>query len=188
MDNLRTVLIVVASLVIIALLIHGLWINKKERSSLFKSGKKDNLTPNTQQFEDIYSDEDEDDVILLPPRSKTNQTTTNNPSEKVVVMEEEQIPRQEDLFSNDDNATNEPTINFQPDILSDEIVTPKIENNVSEASKSTQSRADKPSEKQEKFNKEDNEEQETDIIILNVTGINNKSLQGDVLLASIMLK
>ena len=186
MDNLRTVLIVVASLVIIALLIHGLWINKKERSSLFKSGKKDNLTPNTQQFEDIYGDEDEDDVILLPPRSKTNQTTTNNPSEKVVVMEEEQIPLQEDLFSNDDNATNEPTINFQPDILSDEIVTPKIENNVSEASKSTQSRADKPSEKQEKFNKEDNEEQETDIIILNVTGINNKSLQGDVLLASIM--
>ena len=187
MDNLRTVLIVVASLVIIALLIHGLWINKKERSSLFKSGKKDKFTPNTQQFEDIYSDEDEDDVILLPPRSKTNQSATNDPNEKVVAIEEEQIPRQEDLFSNDDDdATNEPNISFQLNILSDEIVTPKNEANVSEASKSTQSHSDKQSEKQEKLNKEDNEEQETEIIILNVTGINNKSLQGDVLLASIM--
>ena len=42
MDNLRIVLIVIASLVIIALLIHGFWINKNERSQLFESKRQSN--------------------------------------------------------------------------------------------------------------------------------------------------
>ena len=191
MDNLRTVLIVIASLVIIALLIHGLWINKKERSSLFKSGKKDKFTPNTQQFEDIYGEED--DVILLTPKNK--QDESNNPVESVVVEEEnvkenvkeeeeEHLPLQEDLFSNnddeeiDDKADNEPTINFQQEIFAEEPETPKVK----EVQKTTQS----VSEEQSNQKLDVGEDNQTEIIVLNVTGINGKSLQGDVLLASIM--
>ncbi|MCX8580986.1 cell division protein ZipA [Gilliamella sp. B3482] len=191
MDNLRTVLIVIASLVIIALLIHGLWINKKERSSLFKSGKKDKFTPNTQQFEDIYGEED--DVILLTPKNK--QDESNKPVESVVVEEEnvketekeeeeEHLPLQEDLFSNnndeeiDDKADNEPTINFQQEIFAEEPVTPKV--------KEVQKTAQPVSEEQSNQKLDVGEDNQTEIIVLNVTGINGKSLQGDVLLASIM--
>lgn len=191
MDNLRTVLIVIASLVIIALLIHGLWINKKERSSLFKSGKKDKFTPNTQQFEDIYGEED--DVILLTPKNK--QDESNNPVESVVVEEEnvkenvkeeeeEHLPLQEDLFSNnndeeiDDKAGNEPTINFQQEIFAEEPETPKV--------KEVQKTAQSVSEEQSNQKLDVGEDNQTEIIVLNVTGINGKSLQGDVLLASIM--
>lgn len=191
MDNLRTVLIVIASLVIIALLIHGLWINKKERSSLFKSGKKDKFTPNTQQFEDIYGEED--DVILLTPKNK--QDESNNPVELVVVEEEnvkenvkgeekEHLPLQEDLFSNnndeeiDDKADNEPTINFQQEIFAEEPETPKV--------KEVQKTAQSVSEEQSNQKLDVGEDNHTEIIVLNVTGINGKSLQGDVLLASIM--
>lgn len=191
MDNLRTVLIVIASLVIIALLIHGLWINKKERSSLFKSGKKDKFTPNTQQFEDIYGEED--DVILLTPKNK--QDESNNPVESVVVEEEnvkenvkeeeeEHLPLQEDLFSNnddeeiDDKADNEPTINFQQEIFAEEPETPKV--------KEVQQTAQSVSEEQSNQKLDVGEDNQTEIIVLNVTGINGKSLQGDVLLASIM--
>ncbi|MCX8594938.1 cell division protein ZipA [Gilliamella sp. B3367] len=191
MDNLRTVLIVIASLVIIALLIHGLWINKKERSSLFKSGKKDKFTPNTQQFEDIYGEED--DVILLTPKNK--QDESNNPVESVVVEEEnvkenvkeeeeEHLPLQEDLFSNNndeeinDKADNEPTINFQQEIFAEEPETPKV--------KEVQKTAQSVSEEQSNQKLDVGEDNQTEIIVLNVTGINGKSLQGDVLLASIM--
>lgn len=191
MDNLRTVLIVIASLVIIALLIHGLWINKKERSSLFKSGKKDKFTPNTQQFEDIYGEED--DVILLTPKNK--QDESNNPVESVVVEEEnvkenvkeeeeEHLPLQEDLFSNnddeeiDDKVNNEPTINFQQEIFAEEPVAPKV--------KEVQTTAQSVSEDQSNQKLDVGEDNQTEIIVLNVTGINGKSLQGDVLLASIM--
>lgn len=191
MDNLRTVLIVIASLVIIALLIHGLWINKKERSSLFKSGKKDKFTPNTQQFEDIYGEED--DVILLTPKNK--QDESNNPVESVIVEEEnvkenvkeeeeEHLPLQEDLFSNnhdqefDDKTDKEPTINFQQDIFADEPVTQKVEE--------PQKTAPSVSEDSSNQKLDVGEDNQTEIIVLNVTGINGKSLQGDVLLASIM--
>lgn len=187
MDNLRTVLIVIASLVIIALLIHGLWINKKERSSLFKSGKKDKFTPNTQQFEDIYGEDD--DVILLTPKSK--QDESNSPVESVIVEEEnvkeeekEHLPLQEDLFSNNndeeigDKTDNEPTINFQQEIFAEESVTPKV--------KEVQETAQTVSEEQSNQKLDVGNDNQTEIIVLNITGINGKSLQGDVLLASIM--
>ena len=196
MDNLRTVLIVVASLVIIALLIHGLWINKKERSSLFKLGKKDKFTTNTQQYEDIYNDED--DVILLTPKSKTNQDDANISINKALVVEEEQLPLQVDLFSDDDEqqpkietkVSNESTRDVQQDIFTDEPMkeTSKIEK-TTKANEDIKTDAPQPEEKLEKQDKltiDDSEESKTEIIVLNVTGLNGKELQGDMLLASIM--
>ena len=185
MDNLRTVLIVVASLVIIALLIHGLWINKKERSSLFKTSKKNKFEPNSQHFEDIYGEED--DVILLTP--KNNHKEKEDPIEAVAVAEkEEHQPLQEDLFSNEDQqkidgeGNNEPTINFQQDIFADEPAIQKTE--TKSPSKTVKTASENQNNKKEKLNL--SEENQTEIIVLNVTGINGKSLQGEVLLASII--
>ena len=196
MDNLRTVLIVVASLVIIALLIHGLWINKKERSSLFKLGKKDKFTTHTQQYEDIYND-DEDDVILLTPKSKTKQDDTNVHVNEELVKEE-QLPRQVDLFSDDDDqqpkidikVSNESTSDFQSNNFTAQPVKENTENEkptkVGEDIITDHSQSEEKLEKQEKLTIDDSEETKTEIIVLNVTGLNGKELQGDMLLASIM--
>ena len=196
MDNLRTVLIVVASLVIIALLIHGLWINKKERSSLFKLGKKDKFTTHTQQYEDIYND-DEDDVILLTPKSKTKQDDTNVHVNEELVKEE-QLPRQVDLFSDDDDqqpkidikVSNESTSDFQSNSFTAQPVKENTENEkptkVGEDIITVHSQSEEKLEKQEKLTIDDSEETKTEIIVLNVTGLNGKELQGDMLLASIM--
>ena len=196
MDNLRTVLIVVASLVIIALLIHGLWINKKERSSLFKLGKKDKFTTHTQQYEDIYND-DEDDVILLTPKSKTKQDDTNVHVNEELVKEE-QLPRQVDLFSDDDDqqpkidikVSNESTSDFQSNNFTAQPVKENTEDEkptkVGEDIITDHSQSEEKLEKQEKLTINDSEETKTEIIVLNVTGLNGKELQGDMLLASIM--
>ncbi|OTQ36362.1 cell division protein ZipA [Gilliamella apis] len=195
MDNLRTVLIVVASLVIIALLIHGLWINKKERSSLFKLGKKDKFTTHTQQYEDIYNDED--DVILLTPKSKTKQDDTNVHVNEELVKEE-QLPRQVDLFSDDDDqqpkidikVSNESTSDFQSNNFTAQPVKENTEDEkptkVGEDIITDHSQSEEKLEKQEKLTIDDSEETKTEIIVLNVTGLNGKELQGDMLLASIM--
>ncbi|OTQ59556.1 cell division protein ZipA [Gilliamella sp. A7] len=207
MDNLRTVLIVVASLVIIALLIHGLWINKKERSSLFKLGKKDKFTTNTQQYEDIYNDED--DVILLTPKNKTKQNASNDDTNEVLVgntnapnnnvlAKEEQTPCQVDLFSNDDDQqpkidtkiSNESTSDLQQDIFTDEPVKENVEiekpTKANEDIKVDDPQPEEKLEKQDKLTINESEESKTEIIVLNVTGLNGKELQGDMLLASIM--
>ena len=71
MDNLRIVLIVVASLVIIALLIHGFWINKRELYS-FDSEKQKKNQKNGQPYENNVIDVIEDDVILITKNKKNS--------------------------------------------------------------------------------------------------------------------
>lgn len=200
MDNLRIVLIVIASLVIIALLIHGLWINKKERSSLFNSEKKRKITSIDEQSNDVYTDNIEEDVILI----KTKDKKTDIPEiDNIDLIEKEHIPQQEDLFSNQIvenlqlDITPEPTIIVHQDSLEEtssdstsEIINDKV---TASDSKNTQLEqetdfeatiSDQTSELPK--SNQDNEEDKTEIIVLNVTGINGKLLQGDVLLASIM--
>ena len=200
MDNLRIVLIVIASLVIIALLIHGLWINKKERSSLFNSEKKRKITSIDEQSNDVYTDNIEEDVILI----KTKDKKTDIPEiDNIDLIEKEHIPQQEDLFSNQIvenlqlDITPEPTIIVHQDSLEEtssdstsEIINDKV---TASDSKNTQleqetdfeaTLSDQTSELPK--SNQDNEEDKTEIIVLNVTGINGKLLQGDVLLASIM--
>ena len=200
MDNLRIVLIVIASLVIIALLIHGLWINKKERSSLFNSEKKRKITSIDEQSNDVYTDNIEEDVILI----KTKDKKTDIPEiDNIDLIEKEHIPQQEDLFSNQIvenlqlDITPEPTITVHQDSLEEtssdstsEIINDKV---TASDSKNTQLEqetdfeamlSDQTSELPK--SNQDNEEDKTEIIVLNVTGINGKLLQGDVLLASIM--
>ncbi|WP_176701939.1 cell division protein ZipA [Gilliamella sp. wkB178] len=186
MDNLRIVLIVVASLVIIALLIHGFWINKKERSSLFNSARKGKNSVNTQSYENNYQDDlGEDDVILLTPKNKKDNTNNESIVEEEVIVAEEPIiqPQQEDLFAYDDRLDDELDDAKEPTIS----VHNKIDNNTLETQdKKHQSEANSKPNKSEKLSLNTKDETQTEIIVLNVTGINGKLLQGDVLLASIM--
>lgn len=200
MDNLRIVLIVIASLVIIALLIHGLWINKKERSSLFNSEKKRKITSIDEQSNDVDTDNIEEDVILIKSKDKK----TDIPEiDNIDLIEKEYIPQQEDLFSNQIvenlqlDITPEPIITVHQDSLEEtssdstsEIINDKVTGN---DSKNTQLEQDTDFEatlsdqiSELPKSNQDNEEDKTEIIVLNVTGINGKLLQGDVLLASIM--
>ncbi|WP_176700340.1 cell division protein ZipA [Gilliamella sp. Gris1-4] len=188
MDNLRIVLIVVASLVIIALLIHGFWINKKERSSLFSSNKKEKFAQNTQQYQNYpMNDIEEDDVILLKPKTAKSSETIGSDE---ITKEQEKIPQQEDLFTDNDDeqeiiaeTTEEPAINVELDLFEKEQQPDLIQ-----TTKEKQSHINNEinhNDKSKKINI-DNEQSKTEIIVLNVTGINGKLLQGDVLLASIM--
>ncbi|MDF7666297.1 cell division protein ZipA [Orbaceae bacterium ESL0727] len=106
MDNLRIVLIVVASLVIIALLIHGFWINKKERSSLFTTNKNGDKKKKTPPSIDIYDNDNSDsgiigDVRIISPKQQTAQLDKEEqpPISFVHTQAEEDEPVQRDLFN-----------------------------------------------------------------------------------------
>ncbi|MCX8657020.1 cell division protein ZipA [Gilliamella sp. B2894] len=192
MDNLRIVLIVVASLVIIALLIHGFWINKRELYS-FGSEKQKKNQKNVQQNENNFIDTIEDDVILITRNKKISEHEDHTPKEPV----EEVPPQQEELFVNEDeeqamDETNDdpkPIIKINNDSFDDKKLQEKKQpqqttQHNEEKTDNQQSRAKDTKTQKGSLNKFD--EDNTEIIILNIKGINGKLLQGDVLLASIM--
>ena len=193
MDNLRIVLIVVASLVIIALLIHGFWINKRELYSFGSEKRKKNQT-NAQQLENNFIDVIEDDVILITKNKKNIENQDNTPKEPV----EEVPPQQEELFVNNDEeqindetiGESKPIIKIKNDSFDDKKLQTKkqpqqtTQNNEEKTDNNPQAPAKDSKTQKSSLNKFD--EDKTEIIILNIKGINGNLLQGDVLLASIM--
>ena len=194
MDNLRIVLIVVASLVIIALLIHGFWINKRELYSFGSEKQKKNQT-NDQQHENNFIDVIEDDVILITKNKKNNQSLDDTPKE----LTDEVPPQQEELFvnNNDEEQTinetfgeTKPALKIKNDSFDDKKL--QIKKQPQQTTQNNEDKTDNNQQIPSKNNKTQKsslnklDEDNTEIIILNIKGINGNLLQGDVLLASIM--
>ena len=193
MDNLRIVLIVVASLVIIALLIHGFWINKRELYSFGSEKQKKNQT-NDQQHENNFIDVIEDDVILITKNKKNNQSLDDTPKE----LTDEVPPQQEELFVNNDeeqiiNETfgeTKPALKIKNDSFDDKKL--QIKKQPQQTTQNNEDKTDNNQQIPSKNNKTPKsslnklDEDNTEIIILNIKGINGNFLQGDVLLASII--
>ncbi|OTP82220.1 cell division protein ZipA [Gilliamella apicola] len=193
MDNLRIVLIVVASLVIIALLIHGFWINKRELYSFGSEKQKKNQT-NDQQHENNFIDVIEDDVILITKNKKNNQSLDDTPKE----LTDEVPPQQEELFINNDeeqiiNETfgeTKPALKIKNDSFDEKKL--QIKKQPQQTTQNNEDKTDNNQQIPSKNNKTPKsslnklDEDNTEIIILNIKGINGNFLQGDVLLASII--
>ena len=193
MDNLRIVLIVVASLVIIALLIHGFWINKRELYSFGSEKQKKNQT-NDQQHENNFIDVIEDDVILITKNKKNSQSLDDTPKE----LTDEVPPQQEELFVNNDeeqiiNETfgeTKPALKIKNDSFDDKKL--QIKKQPQQTTQNNEDKTDNNQQIPSKSNKTPKsslnklDEDNTEIIILNIKGINGNFLQGDVLLASII--
>lgn len=214
MDNLRIVLIVVASLVIIGLLIHGFLINKKERSSLFNSDKKRRTTPNME----LYSDDNDSvgDVKIISTQKNAIIDNHNDTQAEIQISHQQKVsPKQPDLSVNHDAspqqsfesmsrkaevqvASTEPRIvvrhevNEKPAIAYDEVKSSHSElksqpvEPVQKSDDNDQTVSDKSTEQALADNNTPQQEEKTDVLILNVSGINGQLLQGSALLNSII--
>lgn len=183
MDNLRLILIIVASLAIIALLIHGFWINKKERSTIFntKSNKKkskgnDDIalslpTANVDQFDDVSE-----------VRVKHSSTPPELQTESIVdyVIKDEPapiVPMQRDLFAEEADVTE--TVEKAPALINEERKA-SVESQPAEISSSAETKSDATSEPVVAGTVKN------DVLVLHVTGLNGDMLKGDSLLTSIL--
>ncbi|WVD70583.1 cell division protein ZipA [Orbus wheelerorum] len=182
MDNLRIVLIIIASLVIIALLIHGFWINKKERSSIFDASKskknnKSSFSHSDHQLDDGFLD-GVSDVRVISTKQNTN---TEINIELFDDSNADLKPVQQDFFV-DEGSAYKPKESIVDPIIADNktnYIDPNINHDKS-IKIDEYSPAIKPA------NVTSPETKKTDVLILHIVGLNDENIRGDLLLSSIV--
>ncbi|QIQ21194.1 cell division protein ZipA [Zophobihabitans entericus] len=172
MDNLRLILIIVASLAIIALVIHGFWINKKERSTIFNNKNKKNGIKDSGLSWEAKTYDDADDIGEVRVRRASDfveKALTATPDEtpqeiKPKDADKEYVisPVQCDLFSNiqEEDDNEEPAVQ----ITTQEVTKEEPVQAASEPVKTVKN----------------------DVLVLHVTGLNGAMLNGNDLLNSIL--
>ncbi len=211
MDNLRIVLIVIASLVIIALLIHGFWINKKERSHLFESKRqsRNKLDSNdlswqdSRSFEEDFNDNFTDDLHsrdIIAKRSdesvsNSSPTFFDNSAKDFIIESQPSIPIQRDLFAEEDplyaknsnqhqpNNTFDSHIDERPDVESIK-PSPIKDNPITFMPEKELSESLEQENKQTEQTEQ--KDSQNDVLVLHVTGLNGENIRGDLLLSSII--
>lgn len=201
MDNLRLILIVVATLAIVALLIHGFWINKKERSNLFS---KHDLVKTTKTSRSVEEDKFNDisDVRVISTQKdrmiKSDIIENKPPSESIAFIsdnvEEEldEAPIQHDLFM-DAIASESSSSSYNETIDTTKMIETVLEDAYSDETEKQKpinfhnnthmpSNSCLPSSQKESLEIS----APTDVLVMHVAGINGGNLNGSTLLNSIL--
>jgi cell division protein ZipA len=172
MQNLRLVLVVVGVIAILALLLHGLWSSRKERSSIFRDKPlKRGVTPkNERSFESL--DEGVGEV-------RVRSIEAQQPSVDPLITEDELKPQpqfnlHDQLLDEDIPDNQEQDRDLSPvqmsfdDVLAEE---PKVEAVPQNVQQETEEQLAEPQEL---------------VIVLHVSALNGGTIAGDILLQSIL--
>lgn len=167
MDNLRLILIVVATLAIVALLIHGFWINKKERSNLFCKPDRPS-SANRVQDNPVESEDDISAVRVVPA---TGASVVPTELSLDAVEKRSASPLQQDLFSVAGKTVMPVFPTENENVLSADPIIPL---SITEAEETA---VQKPA-----FTLAG----AADVLVMHVVGINGTNLHGATLLTSIL--
>ncbi|MCD1124795.1 cell division protein ZipA [Jinshanibacter sp. LJY008] len=186
MQNLRLVLIVVGAIAILALLIHGLWISRRERSSIFRDKplKRGITQENSKPFDSL--EEGVGEVRVRPVSvSRTDPLSAQEP-----VVESEPLPE----FSLVSNELKQPESKLELEPEDDEVspiqmsfddvlAFPKepepAEQDMVEVITASE-------QVQEETKAQLTDKPQELVIVLHVSALNGGSIAGDVLLQSIL--
>lgn len=170
MQNLRLVLIVVGAIAILALLIHGLWTSRKERSSIFRDkSSKQGISQNTKQsFESL---DEGVGVVRVRPVSTLPIDPLDEPEDKIevetdILVEEPKLKL--------DLEPSPVQMSFDDVLLVDESIHPVANKLSSNDSQSQLEKSEEPADIKEL------------VIVLHVSALNGGNISGEPLLQSIL--
>ncbi|AWH89673.1 cell division protein ZipA [Limnobaculum parvum] len=186
MQNLRLVLIVVGAIAILALLIHGLWISRKERSSIFrdKPPKRGMTQENSRPFDSLEEGVGEVRVRSVSV-SRTEPLSVQEPvvetkplPEFSLVSNELKPPASELELEPEDDEVSPIQMSFD-DVLAFPEEPKPVEQEIVEVITAS-------AQVQEETRAQLTDKPRELVIVLHVSALNGGSIAGDVLLPSIL--